>query len=224
MRKIVESMLVGSALLFAGTANAAIGDTYTMTPQDGSVFGTPSWSESAIITLDGNTSWVQAGMFRFHLDDGAGGGFDIGTFCIEIAQSLSLPATYTEAAFDTSTVDDVNALWSNAYSLVTDASSAAAFQLSLWELTHDTGYDLGAGALSVAADAVTMAQADLWLEQVATRTWTPDENVLITALKSETSQDQLHANRRIAVPVPATGILMVGAGAAMYWQLRRRRA
>jgi hypothetical protein len=62
---------------------------------------------------------------------------------------LRLPETYTVQAFSPAKLGAVNALWSNAFPLVMNDSTAAAFQFALWDIVHDTGLDLSAGALTI---------------------------------------------------------------------------
>ena len=216
--------------LAAASTPAIAMPTYTVTPASGgSVFGTPNWSERAKVNLNGTKRNVQAGLFRLRLDDGNGTAFDLATFCIEIMQSLRLPNSYTEQTFNPATRNAVNALWSNAFLLVDGDRTAAAFRFALWEITHDTGFDLGAGAMTIKGKAATVALSQSWLGNIGDNTWKPNADVTVTALVSARSQNQLFARLKPEptqqIPVPATGLLIAGAALfGLVHRFRRRAA
>jgi|GEM_PF-2326605 len=205
--------LVAAGLALAQPAQAM--PSYTLSAPNG-VWGSPNWSESATVSLNGQSRRVGAGLFRLRADDGTNAEFDLLTFCIEVAQSLVLPETFQQTAFAPAMAGTVNALWSNAFGQVANAQTAAAFQLALWDLTHDTDLNLSTGSLQVQANGSTLALAQSWLDNIAGNTWQADPTVLVSRLASPNSQDQLFVERRgTPVGVPATGLLMVGALAGL---------
>ena len=180
---MLAPMIVASTALFSMPAQAT---AFTITPATGTnPFGAPKWRQSVKVTLDGDTRRVLAGLFRLEVDDGAGNKFDKG---------LRLPGTYTHQAFDPGTVDAVNALWSNAFNLVTDSKTAAAFQFSLWEIVHDTDMDISTGALQLDGKNSTEALAQGWLDNLSDKTWKANPLAAISRYQSDKSQDLLVAD------------------------------
>lgn len=222
-------LIAGCLTLSAAPASAT--PTYTVSKTfGGSVFGQPNWSENATVHLNDKKRRVRAGLFRVTLDDGVEAPFDIVTFCIEIIQNLRLPAVYEEQAFDAQTVTAVNTLWSNAFDSVQDDRSAAAFQFALWEITHDIGFDLNTGALTIGANAATVLMAQTWLTNIDQNIWQPDSQLTVSALVSSRSQDLVLTGFKPdpgpgggQVSEPATGLLALTASAAMLWRVRRNR-
>ena len=231
MARAIIRLTQAALLLAAGIATdqPATAGPYTVSQQEtGSPFGTPNWSEEATVSYDGGTSLLRAGMFRLHIDDGAGDAFDLAAFCIELDQFLNLPRTYAAHAYTPAHTASVNVLWLNAFGLVNDAQSVAAFQFSLWEITHDSGFDLTAGDLVIDGVDSTEALAQSWLDKVESRDWKPGQNIEFTAWRSNDSQDQLSARMDdpgpAAIPVPATGkmLLSLAAAGGIAGRLRRR--
>ena len=228
----ITARLTQAALLLAAsiaTVQPAAAGPYTVSQQEtGSPFGTPKWSERASVNLNGKSMQVNAGMFRLHMDDGAGDAFDLDAFCIELDKFLNLPGPYTAQSYTSTNAGAVNALWSNAFGLVDGTQTAAAFQFSLWEITHDTGLDLSSGNLVIDGADATDSLAQSWLTNIDTGSWTPSKSLELTAWQSESSQDQLSGKfdepSPEAVPVPAAGAMLLGVIVAGGIAARRRRA
>jgi hypothetical protein len=222
--------LTAVATLAAFVALPASATTYTITPETGTnPFGSPKFVQSTHVTLNGNTWRASAGMFRLNLNDGAGNSFDLATFCIELDQHLQLPGTFSEQAFNPAQIDAVNALWSNAFTLVDNSQTAAAFQFSLWEITHDTGLDLSAGILTIDGRNQTDALAKSWLDNIDDSTWTANPLLTVTALVSPTSQDQLYARfeqtiTTSAIPVPPSAVMLASSLGLVGLVATRRRS
>jgi hypothetical protein len=168
-------------------------------------------------------------------------------FCIEINQDIygGLRAQFSVA--DLSTAPDPNPgpgapngmgglranlireLWSNVYDqhLITNNSSAAAFQLAIWEIINETNTDpktkalvlnVQTGILKAQADQPTLRLANTWLGGLDLSGNGPKDNSLI-ALENATYQDYV-----TSVPAPP-GLVLAGIGGACcaFAAVRRRR-
>jgi len=110
-------------------------------------------------------------------------------------------------------------LWAHAFeSAKADRTSAAAFQLLIWEFATDSDADLLSGAFRIdithafTAEVYTIASA--WLTNILDGSWT--ETAHLTALTSASGQDLV---MQIPLPgTPAAALLMVLTAGA-----RRRR-
>ncbi|THH37100.1 PEP-CTERM sorting domain-containing protein [Aliishimia ponticola] len=149
-------------------------------------------------------------------------------FCIEVTQALRNGATYESVSnpFTDAVLANIEGLFNSAYDNVTDKVTSAAFQVAMWEIVEDTatGFDLSAGAFS-AIDASTFSgsvidTAQGFLDGLATA---PTGLFEVNYLLSPTSQDLVTAQRvtpPAAVPVPASGLLLLSAG--VFLASRRR--
>jgi len=226
----LSNALRSAAIIAAVAAPQAVeaAPVYTLSKaESGSVFGAANWSESVTITLNGHRLSTSAGLFRLRADDGGGSAFDFAAFCVEIVQSLRLPNSYEADTFTTQVEGYINALWANAFALVSGPSSAAAFQFALWDLTHDTDFNVSDGALRLQGRVETLALAQSWLNNIAGNIWSGDAGLKITRLVSGGSQDQLLVQRRGPTPggtpvsAPGGGLLILSA-ALVYFCKRHR--
>ncbi len=222
MKQIIFPALAALGL----SVGAAQASTFTVNYQDPSdPFGN-----------DGHFSWVtidseiydgtfRAGGFAMNSDPMG----DFIAFCVEVTQALRNGHAYevVENPFTDAVVSNVQSLFNSAYDLVVDDLTAAGFQVALWEIVEDTStsLNLGSGTFS-AQDAGTsggsvVGTAQAFLDDLSTGQ--PDL-YNIDFLLSPTSQDlvtaQLSANVA-AVPVPASGLLLLSAGGLVL--MRRKK-
>ncbi len=156
------------------------------------------------------------------------------TFCIELAQNISNGGTYTYQVVDltsapapssSSPIGGINSdrasylklLYDSQYDTLlanpTNATVHAAFQLAVWELTHETkdtsttsshfGVLQGDGTFYL--DALSSAAGTLansWLAAILGGTAVPTNNYQLYALTSSSNQDQIFA---VEVDLPGTG-------------------
>jgi hypothetical protein len=155
-------------------------------------------------------------------------GTSFAAFCIEPFQGLSFGVngalgsgdpSYTSAAFGNAAVQS---LYDGYYAHALDNKiNAAAFQFALWELVADTGKNLSAGIVAMAADpAVTLGQSMLAGVGASTT-----DHYTLTQWTSARSQDLLQASAVTAVPEPSTyAMLFAGLGAIGFMVRRRNQA
>lgn len=168
------------------------------------------------VTIDSEVydGTYRAGQFAFT----AGGLHDFLAFCIEVTQGLRNGHSYvnTPNLLSSDVVDNVDRLFTSAYTAVTDAVTAAGFQVALWEIVEDTvtGLDLTTGNFS-AVDAAgydgVVAQAQSFIDGLGTA-GTGGYN--LSFLASPTSQDFVTADPIpfAPVPLPASGLLLLASG------------
>jgi len=121
-------------------------------------------------------------------------------------------------------------LASAAYDLVVDGVTAAAFQISVWEIVYDTDtmLDLDGGNFFTVADAngaefneAVEAQADTFLAGLASAQMGAYD---LTFMYNDGSQDIVTATPAVAaVPLPASSLLLLGAIGGL-GALRRRKS
>jgi len=157
---------------------------------------------------------------------------DFLAFCVEVTQALRNGETYEKVAtpFTEAVLDNISGLFNTAYEMVVDDTTAAGFQVALWEIVEDTsnGLDLSAGTFSATdptwatGGSVVMTAQD-FLDSINE----PHTNMFeIDIIQSAESQDLVTARRLAtpapsAVPIPASGLLLLSAGGLL--MARRRK-
>ena len=210
----VAALGLSAGAASAATVNASYADA-------NSSFGTPNWSESVYIKWPGSNGGVySAGLFRMVGDNGMGA---FNAFCIDIYEGLQNNREYNVKP-DThgqSIVDNIDRLFTSAYAQVVDSVSAAAFQLSVWEVILDDGgtFSLDNGNFLTKRtwygqeyNPAVEAQADLFLAGLANAGMGGYD---LTFLQNDGSQDIVTGtkiNQIVpAVPVPAAGLMLLSA-------------
>ncbi|HQU66889.1 MAG TPA: VPLPA-CTERM sorting domain-containing protein [Albidovulum sp.] len=221
--KIILATLAISAATAMAPASAA---TVNVTKQGSNAFvdatGQNGWWQSVSYTLNGTSRSATAGMFRLTATDASGKVQDFLAFCLEPLEWLTLPKDHTVgSSLSAPILDRLGALVSNAFSLVTNSSSAAAFQMAAWEIANESGasLNLGNGGFKMTnASATSQSLAQGWLNSIASGSWTSSGR--LTILTAPGTQDLL--TNIAPVPVPAAGVMLLG-GLAGLGALRRRR-
>ena len=222
-------MLAAAAILGLGTAMTAEAATVTVGQQGNNVFRDSSnanaWQVGQSVTFrnEADTGFVNgnfgAGLFRLTADSTT----DFLAFCVDLFDTLDLtpPAAYHRDDFLYAGVtrQRIDALASNALSLVTNSRTASAFQLALWEIITDSTLDLATGDfVSNAGNAAAnnaRSDAAVWLKNITHGLWAPT-GYTFTFLKSDTNQDVVAfgLGGPTPVPLPAAGwLLLAGMGA-----------
>lgn len=225
--------LACAAAVIALTGAGASAATVTISQQNAkSVFadaaGQNKWSQN--VRIGGRvTDHVAAGPFRVKGDGGLG---DIIAFCVDLDHRLQLPALhrYNQALFGGAILSNLSALVSNAFSLVKDAKSGAAFQLAVWEIVEDSdapAFSLASGDFKVTDSPSSKSLASSWLGLIGDGTWKAGARDF-TFLQAEGvgagKSQNLLAVDVAPVPLPASGLLLVSGLAALLGLRRRRTA
>jgi len=233
--KTVNGMVAkaaGAVLVALATAGVARGDTMTLTFDGVSPGRSIGWSLNY-----GGSGTSSVGVFNW-----AGG---VRTFCAQIEENISVGQTVTFDVVDVAEVPDggagndptqpnqmgatksaqvqtAYALW-YANSLMASADLSAAFQMVIWEISHEQGgmsggYKINTGSARFTSNSTVESQATAWLDEINSRTLTGGLLGFsqLRGLTHVNYQDQL-------IVVPGAGSLAGLAGIAAIGRRRRRR-
>jgi hypothetical protein len=214
---------------------------YRVTTQPGkNAFGDPNWSVNGRVSIDGGGSsatgntTIGAGLFRLQADDvpSSGSKYDFLAFCLEVLSFFTAPKEYkvtgTPFSQDGQTLSstqrtDINRLWNGAFSQVTNATTAAAMQLSLWEIVYEGGssYSVTEGDFRIYSgfNEATRTQANTWLGFLNDNTFS-DTSQAVAYLERIGTGGQ---NLVTVIPLPA-GVVLLGSGLIVLMRLGRRPA
>lgn len=210
-------------------AGAALSATVTVSQQNNSnVFkdarGQNGWYQTTSYSLNGVARTALAGLFRLAETTAGGTVTKFVGVCLEPLETLRLPKLHDESTpLGATVVGKLGALLNNALGFVKDAQSAAAFQLAAWEIANETtgALNLGSGAFKVSsAGRGTQKLSQSWLDLINNGAWKKDPRIMI--LQAPGTQDLL-TDLPAEVPVPAAGVLLVGALGGLA-AVRRRKA
>ncbi len=220
--------MAAAALALAGSAGWAQASTFNVTTQGANPFidsaGKNAWYEGVSYSLNGRSMTAAAGMFRLTGTDKNGRAQNFLAFCLEPLEYLRLPKSYSDGtALSSVAVGRLGALMSNAFGLVTDRRSAAAFQLAVWEIATETKNPvlnlLNGNFLVTQTSGKTRLMAQGWLSAINRGNWAPDPSVRILAAPG--TQDLL--TDLAPVPLPAAGLMMIAALGGLAGLRRQRR-
>lgn len=249
--KILSTNLLGmvaAVVLPAVAASAATfepGVNYHVTNQSGTSnpfkdsSGGNAWYRVVKINVNGTTtSGAGAGVFRMKATGGSLSGEDFLAYCLSPWQELSQPNAYhtdPTLGLRSQTLGQLGALVKNAWSLVNNRNTAAAFQVAAWEIVTENFHNplnLNSGAFKLEgikyggyyySDAYgvrTLAQG--WLNNITSADWTGSGfSLLKYANECKKTQNLLTV---APVPLPASGVLMLAGFGLLAGMRRRKRA
>jgi hypothetical protein len=185
-------------------------------------------------TLAGKINWSRTG--GTHVGAPAG---DFVTFCIELTEHVSLGGSYAFDVVDlasapdpggwgvglgmgTAKADLLRELWGRHYASVADSTTAAAFQVAVWEIVYDDGLALGGGSFQVKFPdgpvPAYLSTAQSWLGSLDGS----GPAASLYALSRAGVQDQVFEVAHVPLPLAAwSGLGLLGLVAVRRYRGRR---
>lgn len=223
-RNIQSLAILGSTMALTGVAGADIITARfdAVSPGTGITYSIDSGS-SFHGTTAGSFDWTRLGGDY----DGPGADNSFTTYCIEIAQHISYGHTYdyTTRPADLSPIpgsgmgqaraDLLSELFGRYYvPQFTTSNDAGAFQVAVWEVTHDDGLNLGDGIFRLSSGGSLGATAQGWLDTLDGT----GPRLELLAMTNAGAQDQI-----FVVPTASSAGLLFVAGLFGCSNRRRRR-
>ncbi len=227
IKRTVAAAILGATLVAAAPASAATIHVSTVGSNPfANAAGRSQWYVNTTFVALGHTVRTAAGVFRLKGTDSSGHMSQFLAFCLSPLETLRLPLDYQVGSrFSEAVNRNLFALASNAFSLVNNSRSAAAFQMAAWEIVTETApvFDIGRGDFRVTGasvgsiNAARLAQS--WLGNINSKSWTASADY--TILMASRTQDLL-TNQISPVPVPAAGWLLLAGMLGLVGYGRRR--
>lgn len=225
----LASLVVASGMS-AGSADAM---TFTVDQQRAdNIFadsgGNNAWFATEDATVFGDDQTISGGLFRLTANDGVNPVWNFEAFCFQITQFF-VPGdpSYVEdpSSLSPLQLSRLDALFTNAYSLVENSLTAGAFQFALWEITVDSTLDLSAGDFLLrGAQSNVEREAQGWLDEIASDNWTGSglDNYILLASPDSQNVVGLDFRPSSEVPLPPSILFLVGGLAGLGLISRRR--
>jgi hypothetical protein len=221
----------GAVLVAMASATVARGDTMTLTFENVSPGRAIGWSLNY-----GGSGTSSGGVYNW-----AGG---VRTFCVQLEENITAGVPVTYDVVDPSMVPDGGAMndpnqpgamgmtkssqlqtayalwWGD--SMMSSQNLSAAFQMVIWEISHEQGgmsggYQITTGSARFTSNSAVETQATAWLDEINNRTLTGGllSFSQLRGLTNVDRQDQL-------IVVPGAGSIAGLAGIAAISRRRRR--
>lgn len=208
--------LIAATLALGATGTAATASTLTYNGLNIS----PAAKIDISATAEGK-SFDNLSAGAFNMSDGTNSFLG---WCIDLLQTIKT-APYTPGQpgqVSASEADDLNRLFTIGRATAqTDAITAAAFQVAIWEIVYETdgSYQLGTGNFQASDNAAVVSAAQGLLNNLGTAPGT----YALSFFTSATSQD-LVTGVPAPIPLPASGLLLLAGLGAMGVARRRQKA
>jgi hypothetical protein len=176
------------------------------------------------------------GAFGFNMTSSADPLTSFLAWCLDIASLLGTGSAYeyeiTSSPFsnseglDSGQMDRVQDVFDANYTTLdaTDGVQAAGFQVALWNALYDTDADAGSGEFSVSAGSGIINQSNIFLANADSYSGNKAFNLTFyesTGVGSAKKQNLVSAT---PVPLPAAGLLFIGALGGLAALRRRKNA
>ena len=224
-RFAAAALFAGLALVSSAASAADISLKYT---------GIAGGGVSVAIEQLGKNSATTAGFLEFSTSDSK----SFSAYCVELGQYTSNSLqTYTVGSFNPTQGTNLQNLLSASYASVDTNTERAAFQLAVWELTHETKagkFSVTDGAIgdvsqgfnlndSTANYSSLVSQVNSYLDAGAA--YTGASLYQIEKLSNGEHQDLMRFNAVSAVPEPTSyALLLAGLGVIGFVSRRRSNA
>ena len=233
IRRIALAAAIASAPLAASAATMVIYQQLSSSAFGGNGYSAATIKESALLKKGAN---IYAGGFAVKGNLNGNGIENFTAWCLDIATTLRLSSSYrttttpfASGPISKGTIENIARLFETGYKGLdlTKASQSAGFQLALWEVMYETtkSFSLYDGNFSASNSTKAIERAQKLLAGMSgpiTRRYSMTylESYDVRAWNKHYSQ---HLVTVQAVPLPAGGLLLIGALGALA-ALRGRKA
>ncbi|WP_420862895.1 VPLPA-CTERM sorting domain-containing protein [Algirhabdus cladophorae] len=238
-------LATAAAVSFGSVAGAATIDAASQNASNpfANAAGTGKLSFNATHKINGVKTTEEIGAFRMTGSYSSGGRVDFLAVSTQMGTAFDSTQTSYEMAdpFSDRVTAQLNALASNAWSLVTTKSKAVGFQAAVWEIINETNATKGLNVKNGDFVLVQTTRGDVsdkarewaneWLGYIADGTWTntnafqqlttSDSANLLTDISG---QADAATNTLGAVPLPASSLLLITGLFGAGYVARRRKS
>ena len=188
------------------------------------------------VDVAGDLTRVSAGGFA--MNDMADGGLgDFIAWCLDLGAFLGTSGTHeyetTETPFGNGGVSLLAAGMqriANVFNanfgddITANSTNSAAFQLALWEVVYDSDFNIDTGAFNASSNADVEAAAAGYLDAAANYSGASLYDLTYLESTAPNRRQNLVTAELAPVPLPATGLMLMGAIGGIAAMKRRKKA
>lgn len=225
---LLKALALAVGIVTAGSASAASIEANDQVTIEDAAFWAPSdLYRSVKIQLDGSGTDVSvpSGLFDIDATKVDGGAYvRLLAFCLQPEATLTkFDNPYTAVSLGSSAVvgdaDGIAKLWAAYRGSVVDDTSAAAFQLAVWELAYDGDTNLSTGDFMSVTASAALTLANQWLASLSGLTAKASNLLVLT----DNSNSNLGDKQDLLIQTPIPGTLgLLGLGLLGLGGLRRK--